>query len=86
MYFIVIKSAIAENDILINRIPLFKVVISVKRKLIISSKETFFAKETSFIETFRIAIMNEYRSFHIDIKNVIVFVSLKMKKTYDARH
>ena len=30
--------------------------------------------------------MNEYRPSHIDVKNVIVFASLKMKETYNIRH
>ena len=64
----------------------FKVIIFVRKKLITFTKKTFFIKEISFIETFRIVIINEYRSSHINIKNVIVFVSLKMKKAYNARH
>ena len=34
----------------------------------------------------RIVVINEYRSSHIDIKNVIVFAFLKIKKVYNARH
>ena len=109
IYFVIIKSAIAENDFSVNRISSFKVVVSVKsstfitlstfaegatfsirkliiRQFIIFTKATFFVKETSFNKTFRIATMNEYRSSHINIKNVIVFVFLKMKKAYNARH
>ena len=47
---------------------------------------TSFVKETPFIVISRIIIMNEYRSSHIDIKNVIVFAFLKMKKIYDTRY
>ena len=75
-----------ENDSSINRISFPKVIIPVRRELIISSKETFFARKTPFIATPRIAIINEYRSFYIDIKNAIVFASLKIKKFYDTRH
>ena len=94
IYPAIIRSATAENDIFIetgndsstNRISLFKIIISIRRELITSPKETFFIKETPFIETSRIVIMNEYRPSHIDIKNVIVFAFLKMKKVYNARH
>ena len=63
--------------------PSHKTVISVKSS---TFAKTSIAKETSFIETFHIATINEYRSFHIDIKDVIAFASLKMKKIYNARH
>ena len=50
------------------------------------SVKTSTAKEIPFIETFNIVIMNEYRSSYIDIKNAIAFISLKIKKAYNARH
>ena len=91
-----------ENDSSINRnkILSFKVVIFVKEltfhqrkissfKIIILVKSSiliFFAKKTSFNETSYIIIINEYRPSHIDVKNVIAFAFLKMKKTYNARY
>lgn len=56
-------------------------------------KSTFVIK-THFNETprryevhlFRVIIMNEYRSIHIDIKNVITFISFKMKNVYNSQH
>ena len=86
IYFIIIKSVIVENDSSVNRISSLKIVIFVKKKLITFVEITFFIKEISFIEISRIVIVNEYRSSHINIKNVIVFVFLKMKKVYNARH
>ena len=56
------------------------------KKLITFTKETSSIRETSFIETSRIVIMNEYRPSHINVKNVIAFAFLKMKKIYDARY
>ena len=56
------------------------------RKIIILVRSSIFIKETSFIEISRIVIMNEYRSSHINIKDVIVFAFLKMKKAYNARY
>ena len=85
-YSVIIKNAIIENDSSINRISSPKVIISVRKKLITFTKETFFIKEISFNETSRVVVMNEYRSSHIDVKNVIVFAFLKMKKVYDARY
>ena len=94
IYFIIIRSAAAENDSLINRTPSFKIVIPVKKKLITFTKKTFFVREIFSIETFRehdirliyVVVINEYRPSHIDVKNVIVFASLKIKKIYNARH
>ena len=94
VYFVIIKSVVVENDIfieieidlLINRISSLRVVIFVKKELITSSKKTFFIKETSFIEIFRIVIMNEYRSFYINIINVIVFAFFKMKEIYNIQY
>ena len=94
MHPAIIRSAAAENDVfietendsLINRISSLKVIIPVRRKLITFSKKTFFVKETSFIVIFYIAIINEYRSFYIDIKNVIAFISLKIKEAYNIRY
>ena len=73
-----------------------RVIISIRlstffiKKLIsrqtITFKTTFSAKETPFIAIPRIVIINEYRPSHIDTKNAIVFISLKMKKVYDTRH
>ena len=91
IYPTIIKSAIAENDIFIetendfsiNRISSLKVIIFVRKKLITFSKKTFFIKETPFIATSRIIIINEYRSSYIDIKDAIAFASLKIKKIYD---
>ena len=85
-YPIITKSVIVENDFSIIRISSLRVVISVKKKLITSAEVTFFIRKTSFIEVSRIVIMNEYRPSHINIKNVIVFAFLKMKKVYNARH
>ena len=94
MYPAITKSATAGNDSSANRTPSPKVIIPARRKLITSMKETFFVRETSSIETsrehdirlIRVVAMNEYRSSHIDIKDVIVFASLKMKEIYNARH
>ena len=94
IYFVIIKNAIVGNDFLINRISLFKVVIFVRssiatfsiRELITFTKETFSVREISFIETSRIAIINEYRPSHMNVKDVIVFISLKIKEVYNARH
>ena len=90
------SSVIKNPSIIRRRITSLKVIISIKSSIvtfyakdlisITSIETTFSAKETSFIETSRIAIMNEYRPSHIDIKNVIAFTSLKMKKIYDIRH
>ena len=65
-------------------------------KIIIFVKSSIVVKETSFNETFRendkrfiisrIVVINEYRPFYIDIKNVIVFAYLKIKKAYNARY
>ena len=49
-------------------------------------KITSFVKETSFSIIFHIVVINEYQPSHIDVKNVIVFISLKMKKVYNTRH
>ena len=102
VYSVIIKSVIVENDSrtffireltfrqvitftkttpFIKKPSSFKIIIFVK-----SSTFIFSARETSFIEISRIAIMNEYRSSHINIKNVIAFASLKMKKVYNARY
>ena len=72
-----------------RRISSFKVVISINLSI-------FFVKKSSFNETSRendtlliaiyIVVINKYKSFHINIKNVIVFTSLKMKKIYDTRY
>ena len=56
------------------------------RKIIIFVKSSTSVKKTPSIETSRIIIINEYRPSYIDVKNVIAFVSLKIKKTYNARH
>ena len=46
------------------------------------------ATKTPFSEMFksRVAAMNEYRSIHIDAKDVIAFISLEIKDAYDSRH
>ena len=56
------------------------------RRVIIFVRSSAFVRETSFIETSRIVIMDEYRPSHIDVKNVIVFAFLKIKKVYNARY
>ena len=66
---------------LVKKTPSIRVVILIRSSIFI-----FFVRETPFIETSRIVIINEYRSSHINVKNVIVFVFLKMKKAYNARH
>ena len=35
-------------------------------------------------EIIKFAIINEYRLYHINIKNVIAFISLRIKKYYDV--
>ena len=40
---------------------------------------------THFIAS-RVAVINEYRPSHINIQNVIVFASFKMKKIYDSQY
>ena len=35
---------------------------------------------------FHVVVINEYRSSYIDIKNVIAFAFLKIKKVYNSRH
>ena len=101
-YFIITKNVIVENDSLINRIPSPRIIISVrspiatfyvkKSTFITFTEATSFVKKTFFIKTShdtrsaRVIVMNECRSFYINVKNVIVFASFKMKKTYNARH
>ena len=86
-----------ENPLIIRRkITSSRVIISIKSSIatfyvkgstfITFIETTSFVKETFFIETFRIVIMNEYRPSHIDVKNVIVFVFLKMKEAYNIRY
>ena len=94
----IVETSLVIKNPLINRRKMtsLKVIISIKSSIatfyvkdltfITFIKTTFFAKKTFFIVISRIVIMNEYRSSHIDIKNAIVFVSLKMKKVYDTRH
>ena len=91
IYFIIIKSAIVENDPSINRnkILSFRIVISVKSSIVtfyIRDSTSITSIKTSFITISRIVIINEYRSSHIDVKNAITFAFLKMKKVYDMRH
>ena len=64
-------------------VTLMKIIFFVRSS---TSVKTSIAKKTPFIAISRIAIINEYRSSHIDVKNAIVFASLKMKKFYDTRH
>ena len=40
---------------------------------------------TRFIAS-RVVVINEYRSFYIDVKDVIAFTFLKIKKIYNSRH
>ena len=85
-----------------RKIPSPRVIISIKSSTAFSYikkstfitfiETTFFVKKTSFIETSldtrfaRIIAINEYRPSHIDVKIVIAFAFLKMKKVYNARH
>ena len=80
---ILVKSSIfvKKTTFFIKETPSFKIII-----LIRSSTFIFFVKETSFNKTSCIVFINEYRSSYIDIKNVIVFAFLKMKKVNNARH
>ena len=44
--------------------------------------------DTTFITkiTFSLTIINEYKILYIDVKDIIAFVSLKMKKYYNIKH
>ena len=35
---------------------------------------------------FSSTIINEYKSLYINVKNIIIFVSLKIKKYYNVKH
>ena len=93
-YSVIIKSIVVENDSLVSRMSLFKVVIFVKSTTSVEEVIFFIKKITSrqsvtlskITIVTSIAVMNEYRLSHIDIKNVIVFASLKMKKIYNIRY
>ena len=93
-YLIIIRSVAVENDSSINRMSSLKVIIFVKSSTFAEEIIFFIKKITSrqsitFTKTTvvtRIAVMNKYRSFHIDVKDVIVFASLKMKEIYNIRY
>ena len=97
VYSVIIKNAIVENDsttFFVKEISSLKVVIFVKsstfaEKTIFFIKKLTFHQANTFIKVtiaFRVAVINEYSPFHIDVKNVIVFAFLKIKKIYNARH
>ena len=74
-YSAVIRSATVETS------PVKK---TSSHKIIILVKSQTVAKKTPSIETSHIVIINEYRSSHIDVKNAIIFASLKMKEAYNS--
>ena len=46
----------------------------------------FFVAIIMEVSDSRFAVINEYRSYYIDVKNVIVFAVFRMKEYYDARY
>ena len=93
---IFVKSSIFVEEItfFIKETLSFKVVIFIKSSIFVeetmffvkknSSNETFREYDTRFIS--RVVVINEYRPFYIDVKNVIVFAFFKTKEVYNARH